>query len=108
MWSTRPVGTPWEKNYDAVAGKDPGSWSTRFDIASSHFRGQGVGCRLLAAAEKATRLAGRRALDVETQHVNGAACRLYSANGFVLADVVPHAYPDAPHETLLPWSKQLV
>lgn len=66
-----------------------------------------IGQRLLAAAEDAARLAGCGVLDIETQDINGAACRLYSAHGYALADVVPNAYPDAPRETMLLWSKQL-
>lgn len=148
---TRAVGTPWEKNYDAVPGNDPASWSSRFDVrlwiylaaylgelrvggaivvaeplAAAQIDGRpgsailwdlrvapasrrwGIGRRLLAAAEDAARLTGCRVLDVETQNINVAACRLYCANGYALADVIPNIYSDAPHETMLLWSKPLV
>lgn len=80
-------------------------WDLRVTPAS---RRRGIGQRLLAAAEDAARLTECRVLDVETQDINVAACRLYSAKGYALAGVVPNAYPDAPHETMLLWSKQLV
>jgi hypothetical protein len=62
---------------------------------------------LLAAAEEAARGAGRGVLDVETQDINVAACRLYASSGYVLTAVVGEAYPDAPGEAKLLWSKRL-
>ena len=70
-------------------------------------RRNGIGRALLAAAEDAARRAGGRELDVETQDVNVPACRLYGGNGFSLAAVVPEAYPEAPGEAKLLWSKRL-
>jgi ribosomal protein S18 acetylase RimI-like enzyme len=71
-------------------------------------RRRGIGRQLLAAAEDAARLAGCRSLDVETQDINVAACRLYSDGGYTLTAVIPEAYLEAPGETKLLWSKRLV
>ncbi len=72
------------------------------------WRRRGIGRQLLAAAADVARETRCRVLDVETQDINAAACRLYSATGFTLAGVTAKAYPDAPHEIRLLWSKQLL
>jgi len=147
---TRAIATAWDKNYDAVPGNDPLSWSKRFDVRSwiclaayaggeligggivvaaasaiaqldgrsgtailwdlrvaPAWRRRGAGRALLSAAEDAARSADCRALDVETQDINVTACRLYSECGYTLLAIIPDAYPDAPHEAKLLWSKQL-
>ena len=79
-------------------------WDLRVAPSS---RRRGIGRTLLAAAEDAARFAGCSMLDVETQDINVAACRLYGDNGYVLTAVSPDAYSDAPGETRLLWSKRL-
>lgn len=70
-------------------------------------RGHGAGAALFRAAERWAREHGHRALEVETQNVNVAACRFYAAMGCVLARVDPHAYPTLPGETRLIWRRVL-
>ena len=72
------------------------------------FRRRGVGRQLLSTAEAAVRAERFRALDVETQDINVAACRLYSECGYDLIAVIRDAYPDARGEAKLVWSKRLV
>jgi putative acetyltransferase len=45
-------------------------------------RGQGVGFKLLTAAEAAAREQGMRVIQLETGNLNQAALRLYRGNGF--------------------------
>jgi GNAT superfamily N-acetyltransferase len=79
-------------------------WDTR--IAPS-FRGRGVGRRLFESAEAWASARGCRELKVETQNVNVAACRFYSALGCELRIVREGAYPQCPGETQLLWYKAL-
>jgi ribosomal protein S18 acetylase RimI-like enzyme len=91
---------------EAVGGR-PGHavlWDLR---VSPVMRGLGLGRALLAEAESEAQAAGHRGLDVETQDVNVAACRLYARSGFVLTAIEPDAYPDAPGETRLVWTREL-
>ena len=46
---------------------------------------------------------GQSGLCVETQDVNVAACRCYSALGFRTVEVREDAYPDAPGEAMILW-----
>jgi GNAT superfamily N-acetyltransferase len=68
-------------------------------------RGRGIGRALLARAERTAEAAERRAVDVETQDVNVPACRLYAAAGYQLLELTPDAYPRAPSEVRLVWTK---
>jgi GNAT superfamily N-acetyltransferase len=70
-------------------------------------RGHGVGSALVATAEAWAAANGARWLEIETQNVNVPACRFYSARGYVLRAVDPHAYPSLPNETQLLWRKAL-
>jgi GNAT superfamily N-acetyltransferase len=70
-------------------------------------RCQGIGRALLNAAEQAARQRGARALRVETQQINAAACRFYFRNEFVLEQINPGAYPMLPDEVQLFWTKPL-
>ena len=79
-------------------------WDLR---VARNMRGRGVGRSLLALAEEMSRAAGREAVDVETQDINVPACRLYAAAGYRLLEVIPDAYPDAPGEAKLIWTKAL-
>jgi GNAT superfamily N-acetyltransferase len=70
-------------------------------------RGQGIGARLIAAAESWARGRGCTEIRVETQTINVAACERYTKSGFRLIRVNADAYPDHPDETQLIWSKAL-
>ena len=70
-------------------------------------RRRGIGRALLGAAEDAAGRTTCRALDVETQDINVAACRLYSDSGYALMAIDRNAYAEAPGETRLLWSKRL-
>lgn len=71
------------------------------------WRGRGVGRRLFEAAVAWARARACRALIVETQNVNVAACRFYARMGCTLHAVHPRAYPALPHETQLIWRRAL-
>jgi ribosomal protein S18 acetylase RimI-like enzyme len=71
------------------------------------FRRRGVGRALLMFAEAQARTRGRRHMQIETQHVNLAACRLYARAGYSLARINPGAYPTLPDEVQLIWQKDL-
>lgn len=69
------------------------------------WRQRGVGTALLAAVEQWSRERAATELKVETQNVNPAACCLYRACGFRLAQATPGAYPDLQEEVQLIWRK---
>jgi len=71
-------------------------------------RGQGVGSALLDAAERWAGRHGARRLQVETQNINVAACRLYARHGFALEAVNHFAYANLPGETQFLWYKTVV
>lgn len=71
-------------------------------------RGHGVGAALFTAAARWASKQGCRELKVETQDVNGVACRFYRRQGCVLRTVRPDAYPLFPDEQQLLWYKTLV
>jgi GNAT superfamily N-acetyltransferase len=77
-------------------------WDVR---VAQDMRGRGIGRSLLAGAEHIAAAARRRALDVETQDINVPACRLYAAAGYQLLELTPDAYPRAPSEARLVWTK---
>lgn len=72
------------------------------------YRRRGVGRALLVEAEAAARAAGCGGLEVETQDVNVAACRLYATSGYTVRRAQADAYHDAPGETKLSWVKLFV
>lgn len=61
----------------------------------------GAGAALFGAATAWARERGCRALEVETQQINVAACRFYQRMGCSLAAVDRFAYVDLPEETQL-------
>jgi GNAT superfamily N-acetyltransferase len=69
-------------------------------------RRQRIGSALLSAVEAVARKAGCRGLEVETQDINVAACRVYAAHHFAVTAINPGAYGDAPTETQLIWTKE--
>jgi len=79
-------------------------WDLRVAPAAQR---QGVGTRLLAAAEAWARGQGARWLQIETQNVNVPACRFYAARGCTLGAVNRFAYPSLPEESELLWIKDL-
>ena len=79
-------------------------WDLR--VAPAHRRA-GVGAALFDRAAAWACARGCVRLDVETQDLNVAACRLYASRGCVLRRVDPHAYPTLPAETMLLWSLAL-
>jgi ribosomal protein S18 acetylase RimI-like enzyme len=79
-------------------------WDLRVSPA---WRRRGVARTLWAAVEAAAFAARARGLEVETQQINVAACRLYHAQGCVLTRVDPAAYPELPDEVALHWYKAL-
>ena len=79
-------------------------WDLRVSPA---WRRRGVARALWATVEAAALAAGARALRIETQQINVAACRLYDAQGCVLARVDAEAYPEWPDEVALHWFKAL-
>ncbi|MGE0688653.1 MAG: GNAT family N-acetyltransferase, partial [Dehalococcoidia bacterium] len=66
-------------------------------------RRRGIGQALFAAGVAWARERGLRALFIETQHVNVPGCRFYAAQGAVLDQVIPGAYPKLPDEIELIW-----
>ena len=91
---------------DMLEGRD--DLAVLWDIrVSPDVRGQGVGSRLLGAAEAWSAARGCRQLKVETQNVNAPACRFYAGHGFVLEFVDRFAYPSLPDEVQLLWYKEI-
>jgi GNAT superfamily N-acetyltransferase len=68
-------------------------------------RGVGIGRALLGAVEEKARATGAIGIAVETQDNNLAACQLYAAAGYAIADIDSAAYPAFPDETRLVWTK---
>ena len=79
-------------------------WDIR---VAPNVRGRGIGSTLLRAAESVAKHRGARAVRVETQQVNVAACRLYQRHGFRLERATRDAYADLPSEVQLLWLKLL-
>ena len=79
-------------------------WDIRVAPETRH---QGIGTRLLDAAQHVAREGGANRLLVETQHINVPACRFYQRHGFTLEAVAPHVYPELPQEVRLLWSKPI-
>ncbi|HTU62124.1 MAG TPA: GNAT family N-acetyltransferase [Polyangiales bacterium] len=71
------------------------------------FRKRGVGQLLFAAVERLAKQQGCRALKVETQNINVAACRFYARMGCRLRAIDRFAYPEWPGEVQLLWFKDL-
>jgi ribosomal protein S18 acetylase RimI-like enzyme len=70
-------------------------------------RGQGIGSALLQAAETTMRTRGARAMMIETQNVNVAACHFYRRQGYQLKSIERGAYAEFPDEVQLLWRKDL-
>jgi ribosomal protein S18 acetylase RimI-like enzyme len=79
-------------------------WDLRVDRAH---RRCGVGLALLAFVESHARSRGCRAIRVETQDINVAACRLYASAGYSIAEANRNAYPQLPDEVQLIWRRDL-
>jgi ribosomal protein S18 acetylase RimI-like enzyme len=89
----------------AVGGR-PG-YAVLWDLRVAPWvRGRGIGTALLAAVEAAAKEADCRGIDVETQHNNVAACRLYVSHGYLLRAINRGAYESAPDEIQLIWAKE--
>ena len=73
------------------------------------WRGRGIGRQLMATLEQEATCRGARALWVETQNVNLAACRFYQACGFALCGLDTTLYdPElAGNETALFFAKRI-
>jgi GNAT superfamily N-acetyltransferase len=99
-----------------VAWSTPGVWMLegRTDLAvlwdlrvAPDARGHGVGTALFEAVERWATARGCRELAVETQNVNVPACEFYAARGCRLGTIRRLAYPEAPDEVQLLWTKPL-
>jgi ribosomal protein S18 acetylase RimI-like enzyme len=54
------------------------------------------------------RAGGHRAITVETQDINAAACAFYERMGCTVVSIDPDAYPDLPGETQVMYRKVLL
>jgi GNAT superfamily N-acetyltransferase len=70
-------------------------------------RRRGLGRALFEAAERWARSRNCRALCVETQNINVAACRFYASQKCALGSINRFAYPELPEEVQLIWYKDL-
>ena len=100
----------------AVACRAPGPYDRegRDDLAAlvdlrvvPWRRGEGIGRALLERASSWARQRGCRELKIETQAVNVAACRFYTACGCRLVSVQPGAYRELPDEAMMIFSLEL-
>jgi len=66
----------------ALVRTDPDKGELKRCFVTDAARGQGVGFKLLLAAEAAAREQGMRVIQLETGNLNQAALRLYRGNGF--------------------------
>lgn len=66
-------------------------------------RGRGLGRAVFTQATAWAESEGFATMHIETQNINVAACRFYSACGATLAQIRCGAYPDFPDETMLIW-----
>jgi hypothetical protein len=89
LLTERSLASPYEKDYDSVAGDPPRDWARRFDLS------------------RWARSRGCVELKVETQNINVPACLFYAGQGCQLRTVNRGAYPDLPHEIQLLWHKDL-
>jgi ribosomal protein S18 acetylase RimI-like enzyme len=70
-------------------------------------RRTGLGSQLFERAGAWARERNCRALTIETQNINVAACRFYARKGCRLAALNRFAYPDLPEEVQLIWRLEL-
>jgi ribosomal protein S18 acetylase RimI-like enzyme len=91
---------------DLLDGRDDLAliWDLRVAPA---IRGQGIGSKLLAAAEQAMSRRGALMMKVETQDVNTSAVRFYQRHGYTVEREVPGAYLEFPDERQLFLYKRL-
>lgn len=71
------------------------------------WRRRGVAQALWATVQATAIAGGASVLEIETQQINVAACRFYTALGCVLVRVDATAYPMLPDEVALHWRKEL-
>lgn len=64
-------------------------------VVAPEARGQGLGDRLIACAERAARAEGRRRLRLEVRHDNTAAQALYAKRGYRTVAALQGYYEDA-------------
>ena len=79
-------------------------WDIRI---APEYRRTGVGSQLFERAADWASERGCRALTVETQNINVAACKFYVRRGCELAAINRFAYPDLPQEVQLIWRLEL-
>jgi GNAT superfamily N-acetyltransferase len=79
-------------------------WDLR--VAPAAWR-RGIGSALFLAAEEWAVARGASQMKVETQNINGPACRFYARQGCTLGAIHRFAYPELPHEIQLLWYKDL-
>ena len=91
---------------DLGAGGDETAvlWDLR--VHPAH-RSRGVGRRLVGEAFAWARARGCSKMEVETQHINVSACRLYERMGFELTGIDKDGYGDGLDEARLIWVKEL-
>jgi GNAT superfamily N-acetyltransferase len=70
-------------------------------------RREGIGTVLFRAVEAWAIARGCRQLKIETQNINGPACRFYERQGCVLGATNRGAYPEHPDEVQMLWYKEL-
>ena len=78
-------------------------WDLR---VAPEWRGVGVGAALLDAVERAAMRNVLRAVRVETQQINVAACRFYQRHGYRLERATAGVYERLPDEIQLLWRKE--
>jgi ribosomal protein S18 acetylase RimI-like enzyme len=76
----------------------PGTWYVNVLATFPEFRGQGIGARLLTAAEERARSAGADALSIIVASENRGAHRLYERTGYrQIASAPVVAFPGCAH-----------
>ena len=81
--------------YHLVLQRQGSPWARLYSIAVDPVaRGQGLGRRLLADAERQARAAGRTGLRLEVRQDNRAAAALYEAAGYRRVAALPDYYDD--------------
>ena len=81
--------------YHLLLLRQGSAWARLYSIAvDPAARGQGLGRRLLADAERQAAAAGRTGLRLEVRQDNRAACALYEAAGFRRLAALPAYYDD--------------
>ena len=97
-WKTEGVDKLENKNDLAVL------WDLRVDPES---RRKGIGRQLFADTVHWARQRHCKRLKIETQNINVASCRFYSAVGCELVTINVRGYDECPGEAELIWEKEL-